>query len=50
MLKALTYEKANGKPVYYKDWITKDWNSDVEVLEGVKLNLEKLLKEEGIEI
>ncbi|RUM29424.1 MAG: Uma2 family endonuclease [Aquifex sp.] len=33
-----------------KDWITKDWVSDVEVLEGVKLNLEKLLKEEGIEI
>jgi len=33
-----------------KDWINKDWDSDVEVLEGVKLNLEKLLKEEGIEI
>ena len=33
-----------------RDWITKDWNSDVEVLEGVKLNLEKLLREEGVEI
>ncbi|WP_457600581.1 Uma2 family endonuclease [Hydrogenivirga sp.] len=33
-----------------KDWITKDWNSDIEVLEGVRLNLEKLLKEEGIKI
>ncbi len=33
-----------------RDWITKDWDSDVEVLEGVKLNLEKLLREEGVEI
>lgn len=33
-----------------KDWITKDWDSDIEVLKGVKLNLYKLLKEEGIKI
>jgi Uma2 family endonuclease len=33
-----------------KDWITKDWDSEIEVLEGVKLNLEKLLKEENVEI
>jgi len=33
-----------------KYWITADWNFDVEITQGVKLNLEKLLKEEGIEI
>ena len=33
-----------------KDWITTDWNRDVEVLEGVKLNLKKLLDKEGIQI
>lgn len=33
-----------------KDWITRDWNSDVEVLKGVNLNLERLFKEEGIKI
>ena len=33
-----------------KDWVVKDWNSDVEVLGEIKLNLVKLLKEEGIEV
>ena len=33
-----------------KDWITADWDRDVEVLKGVKLNLKKLLDKEGIEI
>ena len=33
-----------------KDWITKDWDAEVEVLEGIKLSLERLLKDEGIEI
>ncbi len=33
-----------------QDWIVKDWNSDVEVLENIKLNIVELLKEEGIEI
>ncbi|RTZ67857.1 MAG: Uma2 family endonuclease [Aquificaceae bacterium] len=30
-----------------KDWITTDWDNDIEVLNGVVLNLQKLLKEEG---
>ncbi len=33
-----------------KDWVVKDWGSDVEVLERVKLNVGELLKEEGIEV
>ncbi|HIP43318.1 MAG TPA: Uma2 family endonuclease [Aquifex aeolicus] len=33
-----------------KDWVVKDWNSDVEVLSDIKLNLVKLIKEEGIEV
>ncbi len=33
-----------------KDWITADWDRDVEVLKGVKLNLKELLDKEGIEI
>ncbi len=33
-----------------KYWITADWDFDVGITEEVKLNLEKLLKEEGIEI
>ncbi|WP_232219438.1 Uma2 family endonuclease [Hydrogenivirga sp. 128-5-R1-1] len=33
-----------------KDWITADWDRDVEVLKGVELNLKKLLDKEGIEI
>ncbi len=33
-----------------KDWITTDWDRDIEVIEGVKLNLGKLLKSEGIKI
>ena len=33
-----------------KYWITADWDFDVEITQGVKLNLEKLLKEAGIEI
>ncbi len=33
-----------------KDWVVKDWNLDVEVLGEIKLNLVKLLKEEGIEV
>ncbi len=33
-----------------KDWITTDWDRDIEVLKGVKLNLKKLLDEEDIQI
>ena len=33
-----------------KDWITTDWDKNIEVIEGLKLNLEELLKNEGIEI
>ncbi|GAB6065176.1 hypothetical protein JCM9492_02680 [Aquifex pyrophilus] len=33
-----------------KDWITTDWNKAIEVVEGVSLNLEKLLKDEGIKL
>ena len=33
-----------------KDWITKDWSAEVEVFEGIQLSLERLLKDEGIEI
>jgi len=37
------------KKIWYaqkgKDWIITDWNKDIEVTEGVKFNLEKLLKE-----
>ena len=33
-----------------KYWITADWDFDVGITEEVKLNLEKLLKEEGVEI
>ena len=33
-----------------KDWITADWDRNVEVLKGVKLNLKELLDKEGIEI
>jgi len=33
-----------------KNWVVKDWNQEVEVIQGVKLNLVKLLEEEGIKI
>ena len=33
-----------------KDWITTDWDRDIEVLGGVRLNLKKLLDREGIEV
>ncbi len=33
-----------------KDWITTDWDRDIEVLEGVRLNLKELLNREGIEV
>ncbi|NPA42340.1 MAG: Uma2 family endonuclease [Aquificae bacterium] len=33
-----------------KDWIVKDWGTDVEVLEDVKLNVAQLLRKEGIEV
>jgi Uma2 family endonuclease len=31
-----------------KDWIVADWNREVELMEGVRLNLEELLKAEGL--
>lgn len=31
-----------------KDWIIANWNREVELMEGLRLNLEALLKEEGI--
>lgn len=31
-----------------KDWIVADWNREVELMEGVRLNLEELLKAEGV--
>ncbi|MFZ8845662.1 MAG: Uma2 family endonuclease, partial [Candidatus Hydrothermia bacterium] len=27
------------------DWVIKNWNEDIEVIEGLKLNLERLLRE-----
>ena len=33
-----------------KEWITTDWDRDIEVIGGVKLNLGELLKSKGIEI
>ncbi len=33
-----------------KDWITTDWDREVEVIEGVKLSLGELLESEGIEV
>ncbi len=33
-----------------KDWITSDWDREVEVLKGIKLNLKTLLNKEGVEI
>ncbi len=33
-----------------KEWITADWDKDVEILEGVKLNIVDLAKREGIEL
>lgn len=41
--KVLTAEKG-------KDWITMDWDRDIEVLEGVRLNIRELLDKEGIDI
>ncbi len=32
-----------------KDWIVKKWNKDVELFEGIKLNIEKLIEEVGYE-
>jgi hypothetical protein len=31
-----------------KDWIVADWSREVELMEGLRLNLEALLKEEGV--
>ncbi len=31
-----------------KGWILLDWNVEIEVMEGIKLNLEKMAKEYGI--
>ncbi len=31
-----------------KDWIVADWNREVALLEGLRLNLEELLKAEGL--
>ena len=33
-----------------KEWITMNWDRDIEVIRGVKLNLGEILKSEGIEI
>ncbi len=41
--KVLTAEKG-------KDWITVDWDRDIEVLDGVRLNIRELLDKEGIDI
>jgi hypothetical protein len=31
-----------------KDWIVADWNREVELMEGLRMNLEQLLKAEGV--
>jgi hypothetical protein len=31
-----------------KDWIVADWNREVELMEGLRMNLEELLKAEGV--
>ena len=33
-----------------QDWITRDWNKDVELLDNQTFNIGKYLKEEGVEI
>ena len=33
-----------------KNWIITDWNNEIEVIEGIKMNLKKLLEEEGIDL
>ena len=33
-----------------QDWLTKDWNQDIELLDGTFFNLGKYLAEEGIEL
>ncbi len=33
-----------------RDWIIKDWNSEVEVMKGIKFNLEHLIRGEGKEV
>lgn len=31
-----------------KDWTVADWNREVELMQGIRMNLEGLLKEEGV--
>ena len=33
-----------------QDWVTRDWNKDVELLDGQVFNIGKYLKEEGVEV
>ena len=33
-----------------KRWFITDWNDPIEVIDGIELNIEKLLKEEGIKL
>jgi len=33
-----------------KRWIITDWNDTIDVIDNIKLNIENLLKEEGIEL
>ncbi|NPA16425.1 MAG: Uma2 family endonuclease, partial [Aquificae bacterium] len=33
-----------------KRWFITDWDDTIEIMDGINLNLEQLLKEEGIEI
>ena len=33
-----------------KDWLTKDWNQDIELLDGHFFNIGQYLKEEGVKV
>mgnify|MGYP007002409583 CR=1 FL=1 len=33
-----------------KDWVTFDWNRDVEVVEGINFNVHQFLREEGYDL
>ena len=33
-----------------KRWFITDWNDTIEIIDGIELNIEKLLKEEGIKV
>ncbi len=52
---SLFFEKIDGKSFYYKgykvkdeDWITKDWNQEIELLNNEFFNIGQFLADEGV--